>query len=65
MLITKVSMISGKTHTMDLPVTDEQLFRWKVNGELIQNAMPHLTSAQREFLISGSTSEEWDELFKE
>ena len=49
-------------HTMDLPVTQEQIDSWE-NGELIQNAMPHLDLYQREFLISGSIPEEWDEVF--
>ena len=47
---------------MDLPCTQEQIDAW-VGGELIQNAIPQLDAAQREFLISGSTSEEWDEVF--
>lgn len=62
MLITKKSLLTGKVHTMDLPCTQEQIDSWR-NGELIQNAMPQLDAQQREFLISGSTPEEWDEVF--
>ena len=29
----------------------------------VQQAFPHLTAAEREFIISGTTSEEFDELF--
>jgi len=32
-------------------------------GELIQKAMPHLSDSEREFIISGSTDDEWDEAF--
>lgn len=62
MKITKKSMLSKKVTTLDLPVTQEQLDKWK-GGELIQKAMPHLTPDQREFLMTGMTSEEWDEMF--
>ena len=62
MEITRTSSITGRTTTMDLPVTTEQIQRWQ-DGELIQNAMPHLDSAQREFLKSGITAGEWDVFF--
>jgi hypothetical protein len=47
---------------MDLPITEEQVKAWE-NGGLIQQVMPHLNASQREFIISGATQEEWDELF--
>lgn len=62
MLITKTSGITGKEHTLEIPVTEEQIMRWR-NGELIQNAMPHLTADQREFLMTGATPYEWEEMF--
>lgn len=52
MEITKRSPISGAVYTMDLPITEAQVQRW-VEGEHIQDAMPHLDADQREFLISG------------
>ena len=64
MQITKRSPFSGKTHTLDIPVTQEQLDKWH-NGILIQNAMPNLTPDQREFLMTGITKDEWDATFKE
>lgn len=64
MKITRTSTISGKTRTRDIDVTEEQLSRWKAGG-LIQVVMPHLSSDDREFLMSGITPEEWDELFKD
>jgi hypothetical protein len=62
MLFTRTSPVSRKTHTKDIPCTDEQVFRW-VNGELIQKAFPHLSADDREFIMTGITAEEWECLF--
>lgn len=62
MLITRTSMVTGIERTVDLPVTQEQIDRWQ-NGELIQNAMPDLSADQREFILTGVTSEEWNSAF--
>ncbi len=61
MLITRQSLISGVIRTMEIPVTDEQLEAWQ-SGIYIQDAMPELKPAQREFLMTGITADEWDEL---
>ena len=63
MLITKESRISGKISSMELDITSEQLDRINSRVELIQNIVPHLSSEQREFLITGITPQEWNELF--
>ena len=60
--ITKTSMLSGNMSTMDLPIRQGQLDRW-LSGELIQNAMPNLSADQREFLMTGITPAEWNEMF--
>jgi hypothetical protein len=39
-------------------------YHW-MNGELVQRAFPFLSNAEREFLITGLTPEEWDELMRE
>ena len=62
MLITKTSQLSGKTHTMDLDVTQEGIDKWK-GGELIQNVFPNLNPSEREFLMTGIVGEEWDSIF--
>lgn len=63
MKVTRVSDITMAEHTMQLPVTEDQLRNWLGTedrpGQLIQNVMPHLSKEQREFLISGCTPEEW------
>jgi len=62
MEITKKSIHSGITRTLTLDVTAEEIATWKA-GELIQNAMPRLTADEREFIKTGITSEEWQEIF--
>lgn len=64
MLVEKKSSLTGVVHKMDLPVTEEQLRRYR-KGALIQDVMPQLNEDQREFLISGCTREEWDKAFAE
>jgi hypothetical protein len=59
MQITMESMLTGNTSTMDIDVTLEQLEAWH-NGMLIKEAMPHLTTHEREFIKTGITQEEWD-----
>lgn len=60
MTIQRVSQLTGKIHTMDVPATEEQFLAWR-NGALIQNAMPACTAEQREFIMTGITPEEWKE----
>lgn len=59
MKITRTSPFTGKEHTLDIPVTEQQLRDWQ-SGVLIQNAMPNLTPDEREFIKTGITAEEWD-----
>jgi hypothetical protein len=63
-IVVKRSPFSREYHTMTMTLNDEQYSDWKC-GVLIQNAMPHLTANEREFLITGITPEEWDDTFGE
>lgn len=64
MPITRTSVASGITRTIEMDVTPEQLAR--IEGtEHIQHVLPHLSADEREFILTGITGEEWDELFKE
>lgn len=63
MLVTKISMFSGAENTMDLPITQEQLSLWKSKNLLVQDVFPNLTPDQREFLMTGITPQEWDQMF--
>ena len=64
MIITRTSHLTGNTNVMELPITQSQLDAW-VDGELIQNVMPHLSVDEREFIISGVTPAEWNSMFGE
>lgn len=64
MIIKRKSIISGVERERELDITEFQLARWKA-GALIQDVCPHLSKEDREFIISGSTQEEWDQVFKE
>jgi hypothetical protein len=64
MKITRTSMFSNIERTKDLPITEDQLKDWN-NGTVIQKAMPNLSCADREFIITGVTDEEWQKQFKE
>lgn len=68
MKITRKSQFTGRTHTMDLPtVTQERLNEcWSqcpTGTRHIQDVFPELSADEREFLITGATPEEWDEMF--
>jgi hypothetical protein len=61
--MTRTSPLTGKVNVLDIPVTTEQLNKWEVEGALIQDAMPDLSPEHREFILSGLTPEDWNELF--
>lgn len=69
MLITKRSTLTGITHTRDIPVHKALYDAWerlpRVERPNVQRAFPTLSADDREFIISGSTPEEWDVAFKE
>jgi len=62
MLITRNSPFTGTTITMNIDVTQAQLDAWE-SGTLIQDAMPNISADEREFIMTGITPEEWEELF--
>ena len=64
MQITRTSPVSGITRSLEIPCTEEQMVAYK-SGALIQVAFPNLTADQREFILTGITKDEWDELFEE
>lgn len=62
MTITRKSPLTGITRTKEIDVTIDQILAWEM-GELLQNAMPHLSADDREFIKTGISAEEWDQLF--
>ena len=68
MKLTRKSKFTGAINTIELPMSEEAFQEahaaWK-DGELIQNAFPNLTPAQREFILTGCTEDEWNKLWGE
>jgi hypothetical protein len=65
MLIERTSKFSGITRVVDLPVTLQQLERFESGMETIQDIFPNLNADEREFIKTGITAEEWDQMFAE
>ena len=64
MQITRVSMFTGVEKTLEIDVTKEQLVDYYENGTLLQVAFPSLSPSDREFIKTGVTDAEWNEIFK-
>ena len=62
MLVGKKSQLSGKSHEMEIDVSEKQITLW-MEGALIQDVMPNLSPDEREFIMTGITPAEWDEAF--
>lgn len=68
MKISQVSALTGHFNTLEIDITIDQYNDWqnaKENDDnrFVQNAFPHLSADDREFLISGVTPDEWDNAF--
>ena len=63
MLIKRKSLMSGKVHEMDIPITQTQLDAYYSSGVMIDRMFPDLTADQREFIMTGITSQEWQTMF--
>ena len=65
MLLSRRSILTNTEHTLYIPMNPDVFARreadW-VRGMLIQDAFPDLTADQREFIKTGITAEEWDNL---
>lgn len=61
MLVYRKSPVSNRINVQEIDVTEEQIKDWE-DGTLIQNAMPLLTTDEREFIKTGVTREEWDSI---
>ena len=62
MKFVRKSMLTGIVRERNLEVTGTQLQAWE-GGALIQDALPHLSAADREWLKTGITAEEWETAF--
>jgi hypothetical protein len=64
MLVTRTSEISNITRTQELNITSKEIKSY-VDGKLIQLAFPNLNVHELEFIKTGITIKEWDDLFGE
>jgi len=64
MMISRTSPLTGEIATKEIDVTAAQIVSWE-GGELVQNAFPNTTPSEREFIKSGYTDSDWDEMFGE
>ena len=60
MIVEVACCICNKDHSIKVPLAGHA--QW-MDGELIQDALPELSSGERELLISGTCDDCWDEMF--
>lgn len=67
MKITRISQLTGKIHTLELDVTENQMNRFdnrRETGEYLQDIFSNLSAPQREFILTGITPKEWESNFQ-
>ena len=62
-LLERKSPKTGKVNSMILDTTKEALDSYYAGEWLIQVIFPQLNENEREFIKSGYTAEDWDEIF--
>lgn len=65
MYIKRKSVISGIERTRSIPVNPDDYMAWQAGLGSMQDLMPYLSDSDREFILSGITAEEWDEMFSD
>ena len=68
MLVARISPLTGKLNTMELDVTQAQLdemFMPMTRRRFVQDIFPNLNNAEREFIKTGYTPEDWETMFPE
>lgn len=64
MQVFRKSPFTGQMNSMVLNVTQAQIDELdSPNRRLIQQIFPNLTPAEREFIKTGYTQEDWDQMF--
>lgn len=63
MTVIRKSQYSGNIYTMEMDVTPEQISRYEAGGITLQDCFPQLNADEREFIKTGMTAFEWEELF--
>lgn len=58
--------MSKETYEKEVSFEDlDKIKRWHLGEGLIQNMLPHWTSEEREELLTGMSSDQWNDLFKD
>ena len=63
--LTRISRLTGRHNSREIDVDPGRVKKWDLLGTaapLVQVAFPDLDDDDREFLLNGTTPEEWDEL---
>lgn len=63
MKITRTSLFSGIKRTKDLDIDEDKYEAWRAGLMLVQDAAPRLSAENREFILTGAVTEEWDQAF--
>ena len=61
--LTRTSILSGVVTTKTLDISQAQYDDWDVEGVLIQDAMPDLSTSEREWIMTGIHEVEWSNVF--
>lgn len=65
MKIKRTSILSGIERVKDIPVDLDDWFMYDKEYLSIEDSMPYLTQADKDFILSGITQDEWILAFKE
>ena len=63
--VSRFSIYTKKLNSMEIPLPLEVIKERLSEDKLIQDVFPELNADQREFLLTGATPEEWEEIFGE
>ena len=65
-ILAQTSPITGNVNEMEIPMNIRDysiaMQKWR-SGALIQEAFPNLPAPMREFIMSGISPKEWDDMF--
>lgn len=65
MKIRRISAITGVERVKDIPLNPDDWIKYKMGYKNIDEALPYLSDEDRDFIISGITSDEWKRAFEE
>jgi hypothetical protein len=63
MNVTRKSVLTGKIRTRNILVKPEDLAKYEAGSASVNDSMPYLNAADREFITCGITGHEWKNAF--